>query len=1012
MLHVHRAERADRLVAGLADVLRDGLDDPFASELVAVPAKGVERWLTQRLAHATDPEGREAGICANVRFTSSRLLIDEVVATLAGADGNGPAADDDVWSPGHMMFGLLALPPVGDWQLPADRPVAGASDLARLFAAYRSQRPDLLRRWAAGDDGELPPDLRWQPPVWRALRGVLGRPNPAELLDEVCARLRADTSAVDLPPRLSVFGPTRLTRDQLAVLGALAVHRDLHLWLPHPSPALWDTVAPLAAASARSHRRDDPTAVLPRHPLLASLGRDSRELQLLLAGASDEACDHHHALPSRPPTLLGRLQTDLAADAVSAPAPLAPGDRSIQVHACHGPSRQVEVLREVLLGLLENDATLEPRDVLVMCPDIEAYAPLISATFGLADPDAPAGAGDVHPGHRLRVRLADRSLRQTNPLLATLGQLLELADGRVTASQVLDLAASPPVRRRFRFDDEALELLRDWVARTGVRWGLDAAHRAPFRLDKVPQNTWETGLDRLLLGASMSEEITTADGIRWLGTALPLDDVDSSDVALAGRVAELLDRLAGILERLRTRQPLSGWLTTLTDALDQLCSTADRDSWQQAQARRELADVAEGADGVADSLALGLDDLRALLAGRLLGRPTRANFRTGNLTMCSMVPMRSVPHRVICLLGLDDGAFPRNLVVDGDDLLAREPLVGERDARSEDRQLLLDAVLAAEEHLVVLYSGADERTNSRRPAAVPVGEILDAVDRLLVDEATPGGVRRGREQVLVHHPLQPFDPRNFVVGELGTRGPFSFDGPALAGARAARRPRTEPPPFLPVALPARGGDVELERLLRFLESPVGAFVRQRLEVTLARDADEIVDELTVELDGLTKWQIGDRLLGDLLRGADLPAVRQAEWRRGVLPPSALGNRILDDVLRQVAPLLAASADVRVEEPRTLDVAVPLPDRTRRAQPDRDDRQRARLGPGPRHVLAPRGQTATESVGPAARAHRRPTRRDLAGRDDRQGVRRWPALHPRSGRPGGGPDRARRARRPL
>ncbi|MDQ1648543.1 MAG: exodeoxyribonuclease gamma subunit, partial [Frankiaceae bacterium] len=797
-----------------------------------------------------------------------------------------------------------------------------------LFAAYRSQRPDLLRRWAAGDDGGLPADLGWQPQVWRALRGVLGRPNPAELLDDVCDRLRTDAAAVDLPPRLSVFGPTRLTRDQLAVLGALAVHRDLHLWLPHPSPTLWDAVAPLAAASARSPRRDDPTANVARHPLLASLGRDSRELQLLLAGAASDVTHHHHALPSRPATLLGRLQADLAADAVSEPAPLSPGDRSVQVHACHGPSRQVEVLREVLLGLLADDPTLEPRDVLVMCPDIEAYAPLISATFGLADPDGPTGTGNVHPGHRLRVRLADRSLRQTNPLLATLGQLLALADGRVTASQVLDLAASPPVRRRFRFDDEALELLRDWVARTGVRWGLDAAHRAPFRLEKVPQNTWETGLDRLLLGASMSEEIATAGGVRWLGTALPLDDVDSSDVALAGRMAELLDRLDGILERLRTRQPLSGWLTTLTDALDQLCATTDRDSWQQAQARRELADVAEGASGisgvgVADSLALGLDDLRALLAGRLRGRPTRANFRTGNLTMCSMVPMRSVPHRVICLLGLDDGAFPRNLVVDGDDLLAREPLVGERDARSEDRQLLLDAVLAAEEHLVVLYTGADERTNSRRPAAVPVGEILDAVDRLVPGESSPEGIRRGREQVLVHHPLQPFDARNFVDGKLGPTGPFSFDGPALAGARAARQPRLTPPPFLPTPLSTLGGDVELERLLRFLESPVGAFVRQRLEVTLARDADDIVDELTVELDGLTKWQIGDRLLNDLLRGADLPAVRQAEWRRGVLPPSALGNRILDEVLKQVAPLLTASADVRVDEPRTLDVALPL-----------------------------------------------------------------------------------------
>ena len=144
-----------------------------------------------------------------------------------------------------------------------------------------------------------------------------------------------------------------------------------------------------------------------------------------------------------------RLQDDAIHAADESRPLLESADRTLQVHACHGPERQVEVLREVLVGLLADDPTLEPRDVLVMCPDIEDYAPLISATFGLADDD---GDETRHPGHRLRVRLADRSLRQTNPLLAIVAALLELADARVTASQVLDLAASTPVRRRFRFD--------------------------------------------------------------------------------------------------------------------------------------------------------------------------------------------------------------------------------------------------------------------------------------------------------------------------------------------------------------------------------------------------------------------------------------------------------------------------------------------------------------------------------------------------------------------------------
>ncbi len=932
MLHLHRAERADRLIAGLAAVVaqplasHSGATDPFAAEVIAVPAKGVERWVAQRLSDGLgDPEGSGAGVCANVRFPSPRMLVQEVTAAVAGED-----VSDDAWTPSRMLFGLLGLGAVGRWRLPVDRLVAAAGDLADLFAAYAGQRPDLLRGWAAGTDADagtadadgdpLPEDLWWQPGVWRRLRERIGLPSPAESLDRVCAALRERPDVVDLPARVSVFGPTRLSRDQLSVLAALAVHRDVHLWLPHPSPALWDAVAPLAASASSSRRREDPTAELARHPLLASLGRDSRELQLLLAAADAPVVEHHHAMSGRPDTLLGRLQADLAADEPSPPARRDEKDHSLQVHACHGPARQVEVLREVLLGLLDDDPTLEPRDVLVMCPDIEAYAPLIAATFGLADPEL--GTAAQHPGHRLRVRLADRSLRQTNPLLGTLAQLLDLAGSRVTASQVLDLAAAPPVRRRFDLDDEQLELLRDWVARTGIRWGLDAAHRKPFRLESLPQNTWETGLDRLLLGAAMSEDTSAGDGGRWLGTALPLDDVESNDVDLAGRLAELVDRLAGVLARLEGRQPLSGWLTALTDALDLLCATSEQDAWQQAQARRELADVADGAADVADSLQLGLDDLRALLAGRLQGRPTRANFRTGSLTMCSMVPMRSVPHRVICLLGLDDGAFPRNVVVNGDDLLARDPVVGERDARSEDRQLLLDAVLAAEEHLVVLYTGADERTNARRPPSVPVGEILDAVDRLLL----PLDGHSGREQVTTRHPLQPFDPRNFAGGLGGASGPFSFDHPALEGARAALGERHPAPPFLDGPLADGPPDaLDLDRLIRFLEHPVGGFLRQRLALTVARDEEEVADDLTVDLDGLTKWSIGDRLLSDLLRGADVAAVQHAEWRRGVLPPSVLGRRVLDEMLREVTPLLAASADLRAREQRSVDVAVDLPD---------------------------------------------------------------------------------------
>jgi exodeoxyribonuclease V gamma subunit len=282
--------------------------------------------------------------------------------------------------------------------------------------------------------------------------------------------------------------------------------------------------------------------------------------------------------------------------------------------------------------------------------------------------------------------------------------------------------------------------------------------------------------------------------------------------------------------------------------------------------------------------------------------------------------MRSVPHRVVCLLGLDDGVFPRVGVADGDDLLARDPVVGERDPRSEDRQLLLDAICAATEHLVVVHSGADERTGARRPPAVPLGELLDAI------EATAGPV--DRERVVVRHPLQPFDPRNFRPGELGP-GPFSFDRAELAGARAATGPKSPPAPFLAEPLaPANAGVVPLDDLVTFLEHPVKEFLRQRVGLSLFAGEDDPADALPLDVRGLAEWSIGDRMLRDRLAGFPLDRCRQAEWRRGELPPGALGDQVLARVLDDVEPLVAAARPYRSGEADDRDVDVALPDGTR------------------------------------------------------------------------------------
>jgi exodeoxyribonuclease V gamma subunit len=927
MLQLHRSERADALVEALAGVLAAPLDDPMQPEVVSVPTRGVERWLTQRLSHRLGvSQGREDGVCANVDFPFPGRLVGDALAAATGVD-----RDADPWRPERAVWPLVDvleanldqtwlsavkahLESVGGDEL---RRFGTARQVADLFDHYAIHRPWMVRSWLAGDDVDaagvaLADHHSWQPKLWRLLRERIGVPGPAELLADACARLAEEPTIADefLPERFALFGLTRLPASYLDVLPALASHRDVHLFLLHPSHSLWERLTP--QAGTRLRRADDFTASEPRNPLLRSWGRDAREMQLVLAGA--DADQHHPVATSEPRTLLERIQHGVRADEwpPAERATLDPTDKSVQVHACHGRARQVEVLRDAVLHLLADDPSLEPRDVIVMCPDIEEFAPLIHATFGAGDAAHDDDDEDTRPAAvmpDLRVRLADRALRQTNPVLGAVSDLLEIAAGRVTAPQVLDFAGREPVRRRFRVDDDDIATLKEWVSRTGIRWGLDSDHRARWSLQDVEANTWRTGLDRVLVGVAMAEEDE-----RLVGDVLPLDDVDSGAIDLAGRFAELVGRLHRAVTELQGPHTAARWAEHIGEGADALTATAERDAWQRAQLQGLLDDLRDQAQQ-APATTLQLAELRALLADRLKGQPTRANFRTGHLTICTLVPMRSVPHRVVCLLGLDDGAFPRQGNADGDDLIAADPYVGDRDARSEDRQLLLDALLAAQQTLVITYAGRDERTNAPRPPAVPVGELLDVIERTVDIDA---------KDFVRHHPLQPFDPRNFDA-----RDPFSFDPVNLDGAKAVSSPRTDRRPFLsgPLKKPHADGTevVELDALVKFVQHPVKAFLRQRLNVSLGDWSEDIDEAIPVELDPLEKWEIGDRIVERLLAGADIDACMAAERARGDLPPGRLGDPAIEDICAIAQGIADAARDIAPGVPESTEVRVRFDD---------------------------------------------------------------------------------------
>ena len=1048
MLHIHRAHRADILAEGLRQLLGEPLVGPLEPDVVAVPTRGMERWLAQQLSMALGARpGRADGVCANVTFPFPGTLVAAALAPTGG-----PPLEQDPWAPARAVWPLLDVveaarnepflaplarhigwgePPGPEGGLrdgrsggaaegaPPGSPAAAlaqsgpsAASLARrdrrfpavrhladLFDRYAIHRPAMVRAWAVGADHDgagcaLPEDLAWQPPLWRALRARIGVPSLAERLPAACAALRSGGGVdPDLPSRVSLFGLTRLPISYLEVLAALAETRDVHLWLLHPTPGTGIDRAALAALDGVLPRRRAATPGEPLHPLFQSWGREAREMQLVLAatlpgeargaGGSEGSGGAAPAGSVRPAaraderepsgddladSLLHQIQADIRANRLP-PGPPSPGqpdrrrslrnaDHSIQVHSCHSGSRQVEVLHDALLHLLADDPTLEPRDILVLCPDVEAFAPLFEAVFS---PVAPHGLAGGAPGVSetggegegilrsqreedlpvLPVQLADRSLRRTNPVVAVVAEVLELAGGRLRTSELLSLAGRPPVRERFGLDTDDLAQLETWARATGVRWGLDESDRDRAGLAGVTTGTWERGLARLVLGVALSEE-----ELPVLGGVLPLGELESADVQVVGRVVELLDCLKVLLAGLRGPQPVTEWVLALRMVADKLVTLPDREAWQRLELDGLLDEVvAEAiAAGGAGGARLSLAEVQDLLSDRLGAQPGRANFRTGRITVCTMVPMRSIPHRVVCLVGLDHDAFPRGGAPDGDDVLARLPVVGERDPRAEDRQLLLDALLAAQDALVVTFTGRDERQNTPLPPAVPVLELLEVIDQTarVADEGTEAHAAAGA--VLVEHPLHAFDTRNFEPGRYLPGVPWGFGAADLDAALARqRRPRGRVRPerelvFLREPLPpAPLEQVELAGLIRFLRNPVEGFLRERLGTTTASEVDRPSDRLEASADALEGWAAGERILSDRLAGHTARRAAAAERARGLLPPGQLGdalvearNRFADQLLERVAPLVAGGRrdpiDVRVTLPggRILVGTVPGP----------------------------------------------------------------------------------------
>ena len=898
MLFFYQSNQLD-VLAGLIGPLmrREPLANPFICEQVLVQSPGMAQWLKLELAKQLD-------IAANIEFPLPASFIWRMFHIVLS-----DVPEQSPFNKQSMAWRLMRLLPKQQadpdfsplfayldeqgevserkrWQL--------CQKIADLFDQYLVYRPHWTTSWEAGDDRpEISASEPWQPKLWRLLVDdtVTYMENPyhrGNLFDHFIERLTLGSPVEGLPPRVFIFGLSALPPAYLKALEALGQHIEIHLFFSNPSCEYWGDV------------RDQPQLV--GNPLLASMGKLGRDYIELLAETQKQELDLDLFIEPEGEQMLPTVQRDIlhlynpidpnAWESSDHKRLMASHDQSICFHICHNARRELEVLHDQLLAMFEADPQLSPRDVIVMVPDINLYSSAINAVFG-----------SVGSQCYIPYAISDRSVREESPLLQSFIELLALPMSRSSASGILTLLEVPAIGRRFEIDPTDLPMLRQWVIESGVRWGLDQDDLTRWSSPEMSEkNSWIFGLKRMLLGYAMDDD-TLIDGV----LAYP----ESQGIAgeLVGQLADFIDALIALRNDWLTPADSETWQERLWWLMRQFYLFDEKDALDEQQliaVIEQFYTTTESCQYTAPIEAMIIHDY---VRNQLNSTSGSQRFLAGPVNFCTLLPMRSIPFKVICLLGMNDADYPRTVTQIGFDLMAKNPMQrGDRSRREDDRYLFLEALLAAQQRLYISYVGRSVYDNSLLEPSVLVSELrdylgqgfyLDGDEQLSSDESA----ERLLSALTLEHPLAPFSPEYF-----NTKPPFfSYHSRWLEAARvlqsSAMTPQEEPQPARLSQGLAVDESLAYQDLRQFVRGPSEWLYKRRLNVHYPNLEDELVEAESFSVRGLERYQLDEQLLQARLNDQSLSDVGYRLQASGLLPHGHFGELSVEKRWRSLDPLV-------------------------------------------------------------------------------------------------------------
>lgn len=807
---------------------------PFNSPIVIVQSHGMMKWLSLQLA-------KKNGICANVSFKFPRNFIYECFHGISGRLPEESLYEKDTltWKimdmlPGFMdTAGFESLKSYLKNRESRLKYYQLSEKIASLYDQYLIYRPQWITDWQNGKEEH------WQAVLWRALVSDLGTGNPAQLKEQFERILNSskDLSSV-LPQKVYVFGITALPEFHVGVLNQLAVKTDVNFYYLNPCKYYWGKVS----------RKYDSN-------LLASMGQLGRDFFEILSGSTDYAnlCEEFFRdIPAE--NILKRFQSDILELEDPASGELKyevqPHDNSLEIHSCHSPMREVEILYDNLLHLFNENPGLKPADMIVMAPDIEIYAPYIDTVFGTA--------AEV----KIPYSIADRSIRKESHIIDTFLRILDLFNSRLTSVDVLSILEVPAVRNKFLFTDAELEKVQHWVKETRIRWGRNSTDRRELGLPEFDENTWEAGFKRMFLGYALpgnEEEL--------YGGILPYDHIEGSEAVSLGKFYQFIQELFNTMDTLKQNATLSEW----TGRLTKIVKTFFKPESLQLTEINLLLKTISGLDDMMQLSGFKNETDISLISYYLKNKLDNENSGHGflhrGLTFCSLLPMRSIPFKIVCLIGMNHNAFPRESKFLGFDMMRLDPKPGDRSKRHDDRYLFLESLISAREKLYISYVGQSIKDNSTIPPSVLVSELIDYARNYF---AFPGedGTDKAFQYLVTKHKLQAFNPEYFT----GNNGLFSYSRSNHLTALNYIRSRQKQLPFglrTPGLKAADPSELYLNDLIRFFENPARAFLLNRLGIYLQDKKDVLETSEAFELDSLEETILGNDIVGKIIEKRSL-----------------------------------------------------------------------------------------------------------------------------------------------